>query len=107
MKKENPKVRAIWGFSNTTFYHCAIPKLPPGIDGQSYHPYGTGLRKLPEQEQHKDQPQNNLEGFVPEVEIRMPEGWAQTFLQTECLIRLLNPEARKRIPRARSGSSIT
>jgi hypothetical protein len=98
VKKESPKVRTIWGFSNTTFYHCAIPKLPPGSDGQSYHPYGTGLRKLPEQEQHKDQPQNNLEGFVPEVEIRMPEGWAQTFLQTECLIRLLHPEARKTHP---------
>lgn len=98
VKRAYPKVRAIWGFSNTTFYHCAIPKLPPGIDGQSYHPYGTGLRKLPDQEQHKDQPQNNLEGFVPTVEIRMPEGWAHTFLQTECIIRLLNPQARQAHP---------
>ncbi|MCY2988598.1 MAG: hypothetical protein NTY19_12130 [Planctomycetota bacterium] len=98
IKKDNPQVRVIWGFSNTTFYHCAISQLPPGIDGQSYHPYGTGLRKLPQQEQHQDQPQNNLEGFVPTVEIRLPEGWAQTFLQTECLIRLFNPAARKAHP---------
>jgi len=99
LKKEYPKVRTIWGFSNTTFYHCAIPDLPPGTDGQSYHPYGTGLRKLPEREQHPETPQNNLEGFVPDVEIRMPEGWAQTFLQTESLIRLLNPKARMVHPR--------
>jgi hypothetical protein len=84
----------IWGFSNTTFFHCPIAKLPPGTDGQSYHPYGTGTRSLPSQEYHKDHPELNLEGFTPAIDIRMPEGWAHTFLQTESLMRHLNPGAR-------------
>ena len=93
-KAKYPKVRCIWGFSNTTFHATPIAKLPPGIDGQSYHPYGTGTRKLPEKEQHKDQPKNNIEGFTPTIDIRMPEGWAHTFIQTECLIRHINPKSR-------------
>ena len=91
VKREYPKARCIWGFSNTTFYHCPIAKLPPGMDGQSYHPYGTGTRSLPEQETHPDHPEFNLEGFTPAIDIRMPEGWAHTFMQTECLMRHLNP----------------
>ena len=94
VKKEYPRARCIWGFSNTTFYHCAIAKLPPHMDGQSYHPYGTGTRSLPKQAQHQDRPEFNLEGFTPTIDIRMPEGWAHTFLQTECLMRHLNPQAR-------------
>jgi hypothetical protein len=94
----HPKARFIWGFSNTTFFHCPIDQLPPGIDGQSYHPYGTGTRKLPEQEYHKGQPGMNLEGYTPTLDIRMSEGWAHTFLQTESLMRLLNPEARNNHP---------
>jgi hypothetical protein len=39
-----PGVRVLWGFSNTTFFHTKIPELPPLVDGQSYHPYGTGRR---------------------------------------------------------------
>jgi len=98
VKAAHPKVRCIWGFSNTTFYHCKIDRLPPHTDGQSYHPYGTGTRSLPKREQFADKPQFCLEGFTPTVDIRMPEGWAQTFLQTECLIRLLNPKARQTTP---------
>ena len=71
-----------------------MPRLPPGTDGQSYHPYGTGTRSLPRQEYHKDHPELNLEGFTPTIDIRMPEGWAHTFLQTESLMRHLNPDAR-------------
>ena len=41
VRKEYPKVRFVWGWSNTTFYHCPVVQLPPGTDGQSYHPYGT------------------------------------------------------------------
>lgn len=95
VKAGNPRIQCIWGFSNTTFYHCPIGELPPGIDGQSYHPYGTGPRRLPEQETHKDHPDFNLEGYTPKIEIKMPEGWAHEFIQTECIMRLLNPEARK------------
>ncbi len=92
IKRTHPGVRVIWGFSNTTFYHCPIDRLPPGTDGQSYHPYGTGTRKFTGTQERKDQPP--LEGFVPDYELRMVEGWAPTFIQTECLIRLLRPEAR-------------
>lgn len=92
VKQAHPNARVIWGFSNTTFYHCPIDRLPPGTDGQSYHPYGTGTRKFTGALERKDQPA--LEGFVPSYEIRMPEGWAPTFIQTECLIRHLQPEAR-------------
>jgi len=95
VKPRHPKARCIWGFSNTTFFHCAIPNLPPGMDGQSYHPYGTGTRRLPDQEYHKDRPEFNLEGFTPTIDVRMPEGWAHTFLQTESLMRHLNPQARR------------
>jgi len=35
VKRQYPQARCIWGFSNTTFYHCKIAKLPPGTDGQS------------------------------------------------------------------------
>ena len=94
VKREYPKARCIWGFSNTTFYHCPIAKLPPGTDGQSYHPYGTGTRSLPKAEDHPERPEFNLEGCTPTVDLRMPEGWAHLFIKTECLIRLLNPQVR-------------
>jgi len=98
VKREFPRARCIWGFSNTTFFHTPIRKLPPRTDGQSYHPYGTGTRTLPEQEYMRDRPEMNLDGYTPTLEIRMPEGWAHTFIQTESLMRLLNPQARQRRP---------
>ena len=63
-----------WGFSNTTFFHCPVKDLPPRMDGQSYHPYGTGTRSLPDAERHKDHPEFCLDGFVPKIDIRMSEG---------------------------------
>jgi hypothetical protein len=75
-----------------------VEKLPPGTDGQSYHPYGTGTRIYPRDEDHRDQPALNLDGFTPTAEFRIPEGWAYTFIKTESLMRLLNPEARRRHP---------
>ncbi|HZE96061.1 MAG TPA: hypothetical protein VE981_03460 [Planctomycetota bacterium] len=99
VKKEFPKVRTIWGFSNTTFFHTPIEELPPGIDGQTYHPYGTGTRKLPEQEYHQEHPAENVDGFTPKIDVRLPEGIAATFIQTESILRLINPEARKRAPK--------
>ncbi len=44
VKARHPRARCVWGFSNTTFFHVPIKGLPPGTDGQSYHPYGTGTR---------------------------------------------------------------
>ncbi len=96
VRSDHPHAHFIWGFSNTTFFHTAIRELPPGTDGQSYHPYGTGTRKLPAQETHQDHPEFNVDGYTPHLEIRMPEGWAHTFIQTESLMRLLNPDARER-----------
>lgn len=95
VKAEHPHARCIWGFSNTTFFHCPVDKLPPGTDGQSYHPYGTGTRTYPKDE---DRPNLNLDGFTPTMQMRLPEGWAHLFLKTETLMKLLNPEARKRRP---------
>lgn len=95
VKKSHPHARLIWGFSNTTFFHCPVPQLPPGMDGQSYHPYGTGTKIYPRDE---DLPRFNLDGFAPTLQTRLPEGWAHLFLKTETLMRLLNPEARRNHP---------
>jgi len=99
VKKTFPRARTIWGFSNTTFFHTPVDQLPPGTGGQSYHPYGTGTRKLPDQEYHKDQPRENVDGFTPKIDVRLPEGIASTFIQTESIMRLINPGARSRKPK--------
>lgn len=99
VKKEFPKCRVIWGFSNTTFFHTSVEQLPPRVDGQSYHPYGTGTRRLPEQEYHREQTKENLEGWTPQIEVRLPEGIASSFIQTECILRLLEPKAKSRHPK--------
>ncbi len=93
VKQEFPETRCIWGFSNTTFFHTRIENLPPGTDGQSYHPYGTGTRRVEGKPSRPDQP--SLESFVPTYEFRLPEGWAATFVQTESLMRLLNSASRR------------
>lgn len=92
IKAEFPGARCIWGFSSTTFYHTPIVKLPAMMDGQSYHPYGTGTRIFNGTPPSSDQP--SFEGFDPRYEMRMPEGFMQTFIQTESLIRHLNPLER-------------
>jgi hypothetical protein len=98
VKRRYPEARCIWGFSNTTFFHTRVEELPPGIDGQSYHPYGTGTRTFPKDEDYRDRPAMNLDGFTPSAEVRIPEGLAHTFFKTESLMRLLNPEARRHHP---------
>lgn len=95
VKKAHPHARLIWGFSNTTFFHCAVPELPPGMDGQSYHPYGTGTKTYPKDE---DLPQFNLDHFTPTMLTQLPEGWAHLYVKTESLMRLLNPQARQNHP---------
>lgn len=98
VKARDPKVRCVWGFSNTTFFHTSIDQLPPGTDGQSYHPYGTSTRQFPRDEDYRDQPKMNLDGFTPKMEVCLSEGLASTFIKTESLMRLLEPEARRRHP---------
>ncbi len=96
VRKLDAPARIIWGFSNTTFFHTAVPDLPPGVDAQSYHPYGTGPRCYARLVAGKER--YNVGGFVPEGCAVMPEGWAQTFQQTETLMRVLNPVARSEHP---------
>jgi hypothetical protein len=98
IKRRYPETRCVWGFSNTTFFHTRVEELPPGIHGQSYHPYGTGTRTFPKDEDYRDRPAINLDGFTPSAEVRIPEGLAHTFIKTESLMRLLNPEARRHHP---------
>jgi hypothetical protein len=99
VKQGFPKARTIWGFSNTTFFHTPVDQLPPGTGGQSYHPYGTGTRKLPDQEYHRETPKENVDGFTPIIDVRLPEGIASTFIQTESIMRLIHPGARERRPK--------
>ena len=94
-KREFPGIRVIWGWSNTTFFHCPIEQLPPRIDGQSYHPYGTGWRDLPKREQAPQEPHRCLEGHCPTYRLCFAEGWAQTFIQCESLTHLLRPDKRR------------
>jgi hypothetical protein len=96
-RKLDAAVRIIWGFSNTSFFHTAVPDLPPGVDAQSYHPYGTGPRCYAQLVAGRER--YNVGGFVPDGCAVMPEGWAQTFQQTETLMRGLNPTARAAHPR--------
>jgi hypothetical protein len=103
VKAAHPHARCIWGFSNTTFFDCPITDLPPGMDGQSYHPYGTGTHTYPKDEDYKDRPWFNIDGFTPTLQTRLPEGWAQLYLKTESLIRLLDPRVRTNHP---SGTSL-
>jgi hypothetical protein len=91
-----PRARVIWGFSNTTAFHTSIADLPAGVGGQSYHPYGVGARCYDRMAEGRGQ--YNVGGFVPSGCATMPEGWAQTFQQTESFVRLLNPAARRQHP---------
>lgn len=91
-----PRCRLIWGFSNTSFFHTRVGDLPPGLSGQSYHPYGIGARCFANLIAGREQ--YNADGFVPAGCANMPEGSAHTFQQTETLMRLLNPAARSEHP---------
>jgi len=92
LKRKHPQVSVIWGFSNTTFFHVKIPELPGGIDGQSYHPYGTGRRCFADMVRGKSE--LLLDEYVPAGCAVQPEGYAQAWQQTESLLRLVAPGAR-------------
>jgi hypothetical protein len=92
LKNEHPHVKVIWGFSNTTWFHTPIPELPPGTDGQTYHPYGTGKRCYAEM--IKGRLNLLLDGFIPTGCSIQPEGYAHTWQQTESLMRLIAPPVR-------------
>lgn len=92
LKRSHPHLRVIWGFSNSTFFHVKIPELPGGMDGQSYHPYGTGRRCFSDLVRGKRQ--LLLDDYVPQGCAVQPEGYAQAWQQTESLLRFLAPAAR-------------
>ncbi|HOK56895.1 MAG TPA: PA14 domain-containing protein [bacterium] len=99
VKENYPGTRVIWGFSNTTFYHTSILQLPPKIDGQSYHPYGTGKRVVSKDYPPKDRYSWYIEGYIPDnLTWCMPEGWAHLGVQTERLTHHLFPLNRKARP---------
>ena len=92
LKHEHADVKIIWGFSNTTFFHVPIAQLPPYLDGQSYHPYGTGRRCYADLV--RDRRSLLLDEYVPTGCVVQPEGYAQAWQQTESLLRFLTPSAR-------------
>jgi hypothetical protein len=100
LKRRHPQVNVIWGFSNTTFFHVPISELPPQLDGQSYHPYGTGRRCYADL--IRGRRELLLDSFVPTGCVVQPEGYAHAWQQTESLLRFVAPEARTAHP---SGST--
>ncbi|MEA3216290.1 MAG: hypothetical protein QOJ19_2446 [Acidimicrobiia bacterium] len=96
VKKDYAGARVIWGFSNTTFYEVPIKDLPPGTDGQSYHPYSTGRRRYPDAvqvDQRKDF------DFIPQgLNVALPEGVYQLAVTRESLIpHVLYPATRDQL----------
>ncbi len=96
LKRAHPSAKVIWGFSNTTFFHVPIPELPPQLDGQSYHPYGTGRRCY--QDLVQGRRDLLLDSYVPSGCVVQPEGYAHAWQQTESLLRLIAPAARAAHP---------
>lgn len=95
VKQNYPGTKVIWGFSNTSFYETDIVKLPAGMDGQSYHPYGTDKKESANNFPEPDRYSWFIEGFVPQnVTKSQPEGWAHDGIKTETLTHLLNPVER-------------
>jgi hypothetical protein len=95
--QSHPAVQVIWGFSNTTFFNVPIPQLPPRLDGQSYHPYGTGRRcyaGIRSAVLARDGADLLLDDYVPPGCSVQPEGYAHTWQQTESLVRLIAPAMR-------------
>jgi hypothetical protein len=97
------KVKVIWGFSNTTFYHTPSNALPANTDGESYHPYGTDLEPLSSYVSSNITPallQRIIGGsYIPNINVALPEGAnAATFpfSQTTNLIQgKLQPSKRE------------
>lgn len=96
LKRKHPDTRIIWGFSNTSFFHTPVSELPPLLDGQSYHPYGTGRRCYADL--IRGRRDRLLDSYVPTGCSVQPEGYAHTWQQTESLLRLIAPAARAAHP---------
>jgi hypothetical protein len=88
----HPAATVLWGFSSTDFFGNPIDALPPGIDGQSYHPYHTELTPVPGE--FPDGRERGRFDAVPELSMLLPEGRAHLALQQARLTTLLHPAAR-------------
>jgi hypothetical protein len=97
LRERHPGALPIWGLSSTSFFHVPVADLPPGIAGQTYHPYGTG--RLCFADAVKNKSQRLLDHDMPSGCITQPEGWALSWYQTESLVRLIAPGPRAARPR--------
>ncbi len=95
LERDHPGARTIWGFSNTSFFNTPIELLPPGTDGQSYHPYHTARTIVPDDLRDADDPRRFVGGCVPSLELALPEGQAQLAIMAAQLPRLLEPSVRE------------
>lgn len=96
VKEHYPKVKVIWGFSNTTFSHTPIKELPNGISGQSYHPYNGEKHCFPQIAAKIMQ--FNADGFAPQFCAVIPESIFATYQNPANLLRQISPQARMTRP---------
>jgi hypothetical protein len=99
LHSRHPGARVIWGFSNTHFYATDPSQLPPGTDGQSYHPYHTEPLAVPAQFPGRAQASlfnapgarigdRSGSGYLPRgLTIALPEGGLALGLSVEQLPR--------------------
>ncbi len=95
----HPGAQVIWGFSNTDFYHTDRSVLPPGTNGQSYHPYHTQPLAVPSEWpgpkeatlfNRPGSPDNagKGDGYMPKgLVVALPEGGHALALSSEQLPR--------------------
>ena len=74
------------------------PSCRRASTGRATIPTAPARGSCPSRSSTRTSRRSTWRASCPTVDIRMPEGWAHTFIQTECLIRLLNPEARQAHP---------
>ncbi len=90
--ERRPQAHLLWGFSSTSFFRTPIRDVPAGFAGQTYHPYRTERFCYPDAASAPED--RSSDDYAPRYCAAMPEGTFQTFVQTESLIRLLEPRAR-------------
>jgi hypothetical protein len=99
------KSAVINGFSNTTFFFGGFwgSKRPPGVDAESYHPYGHQWRSFPQhalesKAQHVREVYRNADGFLPQYGTLFPE-YKGNYIDSHDLITLMQPEMREELVR--------
>jgi hypothetical protein len=88
--------QVIWGFSSTNFGATRVTDLPPGTNGQSYHPYKTRLYRVPEEFPPTSDVRMFRDGYLPSTSVVVPEGLTALAVTPLSLTRLLHPQLRLR-----------